>query len=173
LLAHLNFKEIAVSNSSSSIEDEKQDIIEDPDSATKLLWPSVKSLYEQCYKLTKSNALRTKAIKVMITILQKSPLSFFIKESVNFPSKIRLANFLEYNSSFLEGLELVFEMIKGVERYGDYTDMWYPKIEVQQFEKGDFSIEFRHSTRKYKCHRIEAVQGHVYEILSPKDAFEA
>lgn len=173
LLTHLNFKEIAVSNSSSSIEDEKQEMIEDPDLATKLLWPSVKSLYDHCYRLTKSNALRTKAIKVMIAILRKSPLSFFVKESHNFPSKIKLTNLLEYNASFLEGLKLVFEMIKGVERYGDYTDMWYPKIDVQLCEKGDFSIEFRHSTRKYNWHRIEAVNGQIYEILSPKDAFEA
>ena len=47
LLAHLLFNDINIANSSSSMEDEKHESNDDPDSPTRLLWPSVKTLYEQ------------------------------------------------------------------------------------------------------------------------------
>lgn len=172
LLAHLTFNEINIANSSSSIEEDKHDHKDDPNSPTRLLWPSVKSIYEQCYKLTKVGSLKPLAVNVMITILRKAPKNFFIKECQGFMSKIKIHHLFEFKRSFLDGLELVYELIKGVEKYGDYTDLWYPKTQVGKAERGDFTLEYRYSTRKYEYHRIEAQDNVYYEVLSPKGAFD-
>jgi len=172
MLSHLNFKGIYVQNSSSSMEDEKQESSETLDSATKPLWSTVKTVYEHCYKLTKSPSLRTSAIKVMIQILRKCPKNFFISECDGFLNKIRLTNYFEYSSTFVEGLEIVYELLKGVEKYGDFSDIWYPKTEVKHVKKGDYSLEFRYSSRKYIGHRIEDLDNTCYELISPHKAFE-
>lgn len=150
LLANLAFIDLTIANSSSSLEDEKHEIDDDNDSPIKCLWPSVKSIYERCLKLTKNAALRFRAINVMITIIRKSPKNFFIQEYSGFVQKIKLSQILEYKPSYFEGLKLVYEIIKGVEKYGDFSDLWLPKILIGKTVKGSVALEYRYTTRKYE-----------------------
>ena len=82
LLSHLTFDDMSATNSSSSIEEDKNQNREDTD--TKLLWPSVKLLYQNWYKLSKLSSLKLQAVNVMITILRKSPRDFFKNECSQF-----------------------------------------------------------------------------------------
>jgi hypothetical protein len=173
LLAHLTFDDISVTNSSSSIEEDKSlDPKDDADAIARLLWPSVKTLYQNWLKLTKVMYLKPQAVNVMITILRKAPKNFFVNECLSFVKKIQIHNFFEYKKTFLEGLKLVYEMIKGVEKYGDYTDIWYPLTQIGSQSEGQFSLSFRYSQQKYEWHRIEQYDNSYYEVLSPKGAFD-
>lgn len=84
----------------------------------------------------------------------------------------KIQSFFEFRRNLSEGLELVYELIKGVDRYGDFTDLWYPKTQIQKINEGEFTLEYRHSSRKYYCHRVEDYDKMYYEILSPRNAFE-
>lgn len=151
LLANLTFMDMNIANSSSSLEDEKHEIGDDiADSPIRCLWPSVKSIYDRCLKLTKISYLRFQATSVMITIIRKSPRNFFIDEHNGFLSKIRLNSFLEYKHTYIEGLKLVYEIIKGVEKYGDFSDLWHPKIFTEYAKEGITALEFKYSTRRYE-----------------------
>jgi len=67
-----------------------------------------------------------------------------------FIAKVKIPNLFESNVSFLDGLELVYEMVKGVEKYGDYSDLWYPLTLKGSVTEGDFNLEFRCSEQKYE-----------------------
>ena len=172
LLSHLTFNEIIISNSSSSMEEEKGENKEGTDTAMKLLWPSVRTLYKNCYKLSKNPCLKKQAVNVMITILRKSPKEFFTRECTSFLSKAKIIPLFEQTETLTEGLEVVYEMIKGVEKYGDYFDIWYPHIIKGSEEEGGYNLEFRCSEEKYECHRVESGINSFYEILSPRAAIE-
>ena len=173
LLANLTFMDMNIANSSSSLEDEKHEQNEDfADSPIRWLWPSVKSIYDRWLKLTKISHLRFQATSVMITIIRKSPKNFFIEEHSGFLSKIRLNSFLEYKHTYIEGLKLIYEIIKGVEKYGDFTDLWHPKIFTECAREGEIGLEYKYSTRKYELYRIETTDTMWYRVITSKEAFE-
>ena len=116
MLKYLSFADLNITNSSSSLEDEKYENIDDLDSPIKCLWPSVKLIYAQCSKLIKINSVKIPAIYVMITIVRMAPKNFYIDECENFCNKIKLSSILDCKNTYLDGLKIVYEIIRGYKK---------------------------------------------------------
>jgi hypothetical protein len=60
--------------------------------------------------------MRIPATNVMITILRMAPRWFFIHECNNFLNKIKLSTLFDNKRTYLDGLRIVYEIVKGQEK---------------------------------------------------------